>query len=49
VFLLIVAVQGWTALRVAARYDNVSAVEAFLKAGADVNAANHIVCRMPHG
>jgi ankyrin repeat protein len=49
VCLLIVVVQGTTALIWAARFDNVSVVEAILKAGADVNAANHWVCRMLHG
>jgi ankyrin repeat protein len=49
VCLWIVVVQGWTALIVAAQYDNVSVVEAILKAGADVNAADNLVCRMLHG
>jgi ankyrin repeat protein len=49
VCLLIVVVQGYTALIVAADYGNVSVVEAVLKAGADVNAADNWVCRMLHG
>jgi ankyrin repeat protein len=43
-----VVVQGDTALLVAAHY-SVPVVEAILKAGADVNAADYKVCRMPHG
>jgi ankyrin repeat protein len=49
VCLLIVVVQGLTALMVAADCGNVSVVEAILKAGADVNAADDVVCRMLHG
>jgi ankyrin repeat protein len=49
VCLLTVVVQGHTALMCAAACGNVSVVEAILKAGADVNAASHRVCRMLHG
>jgi ankyrin repeat protein len=49
VCLLIVVVQGTTALMVAAQYGSVPVAEAVLKAGADVNAAGDGVCRMLHG
>jgi ankyrin repeat protein len=49
VCLLIVVVQGETALILAAQWGDVSVMEAILKAGADVNAASNTVCRMLHG